>query len=363
MKQEVYQKLENLSNELKILAKKLDIDTTQKEVDNIDQKLSDESIWNDHALMASLGAKRSSMINKINKFLTLQSSIADNIELLLSCDEVTDIEYITEIANSIDGIERQIRSLRIETVFNGINDSGDCFVEINAGVGGTDSQDWVSIILRMYLMWCDKREFKAKIISQISGEEAGIKQVILEINGTYAYGLFKNESGIHRLVRISPFNSNAKRQTSFASVFVYPSVNDEVEINIDQKDLRIDTFRSSGAGGQHVNTTDSAVRITHIPTGAVTQSQNQRSQLQNKAEAMKVLRSKIYEIELKKKNKDKESLEQAKTEIGWGNQIRNYVLHPYKLVKDLRSGYETSQIEKILDGDMNELIESILFKI
>ncbi len=242
------------------------------------------------------------------------------------------------------------------------NDNMDAYLEIHAGAGGTESQDWANMLRRMYTKWASTKKCKIQLISEHTGEEAGIKSSTIKISGDYIYGFLKYESGIHRLVRISPFDSGARRHTSFASVWVYPVVDENIDIEILEKDLRIDTYRSSGAGGQHVNTTDSAVRITHIPTKIVVQCQNERSQHKNKETCMNMLRARLYEFELQKKDKENQNLENSKSDIGWGHQIRSYVLHPYRLVKDNRTNYESSDPEKILDGDIDDFLESSLYR-
>ena len=243
------------------------------------------------------------------------------------------------------------------------NDSFDCYLEIHAGAGGTESQDWADMLRRMYLKWADKKKFKVNIISEHKGDEAGIKSSTIKICGTYIYGWLKSESGVHRLVRISPFDSGARRHTSFASIWVYPVIDDSIKIDIQEKDLRIDTYRSSGAGGQHVNTTDSAVRITHLPTNIVVQCQNERSQHKNKETCYNMLKARLYEHEIKKKNESVQNIEDSKTDIGWGHQIRSYVLQPYRLVKDLRNNYEDTNPENVLDGDIDGFLENSLFNL
>ena len=245
-------------------------------------------------------------------------------------------------------------------MFSGENDVNDCFVDINAGAGGTDSCDFALMLLRMYERFANRHQFKVEIVSMLDGEEAGIRSATLKIQGRYAFGWLKMESGVHRLVRISPFNANDKRQTSFASVWVYPQIDDNIEIEILDKDLRVDTYRASGAGGQHVNKTDSAVRITHLPTNIVVQCQSDRSQLKNRAEAMKMLKSRLYEFELQKKREEQNKAEAAKTDNSWGHQIRSYVLHPYQMVKDLRTNYETGNTQSVLDGEIDEFIKAAL---
>ena len=257
----------------------------------------------------------------------------------------------------------QIKQSEINCFLSGENDDYDIYLEIHAGAGGTESQDWADMLRRMYIKWFDKKNFNYEIISEHKGEEAGIKSSTIKASGNYLYGLMRSESGVHRLVRISPFDSGARRHTSFASVWVYPVIDESIKIDIQEKDLRIDTYRSSGAGGQHVNTTDSAVRITHLPTKIVVQCQNDRSQHKNKETCMNMLKARLYEFKLKKKEEELKSKEQSKSDIGWGHQIRSYILHPYRLVKDNRTNFESSNPDKILDGEIDDFLESSLFKL
>ena len=272
--------------------------------------------------------------------------------------EENDSDSIDEYSNELINISKQIESEVFKLQFNGETDVKNCYVEIHAGAGGTESQDWASMLRRMYLRWAEKNNFDTKIIHESLGEEAGIKSSTLLIEGRYAFGYLKKESGVHRLVRISPFDSNARRHTSFSSIWITPHIDDDIKIEIQEKDLRVDTFRASGVGGQHVNTTDSAIRITHTPTNTVVQCQNERSQHKNRDTAMNMLKSKLYEIEIKKIEGEKKVAEDSKTEIGWGNQIRSYVLHPYRMVKDLRSNYEDSDPDGVLDGEIEKLLFS-----
>ncbi len=265
-----------------------------------------------------------------------------------------------ELEKELSTLAKTVKKLEIECLFSGEADNKECFLEIHAGAGGTESHDWAQMLLRMYLRWAENHRFKIEFIDQIAGEEAGIKSVTLKIHGKNAYGYCKCENGVHRLVRLSPFNAAGKRQTSFASVFSFPVLTDDINIEINEKDLRIDTFRSSGAGGQHVNTTDSAVRITHLPTSIAVQCQNDRSQHKNKAEAMSMLKARLYEIELRNRQEKVDALNKTKTEIGWGHQIRSYVLHPYQMVKDLRTDHETSDTSGVLDGDLDEFMMEYL---
>lgn len=265
-----------------------------------------------------------------------------------------------EIKQILTAFEKSLAEAELQTLFFERDDSRNAILTIHPGAGGTESQDWAQILLRMYLRYAERKGFKAEILDSLPGEEAGLKSVTVRVEGNYAYGHLSQESGVHRLVRISPFDSNKRRHTSFAAVFVYPEVEEDIEISINPEDLRIDTFRSSGRGGQHVNVTDSAVRITHLPTGIVVQCQNERSQHKNKATAMKVLMARLYEMEKKRKFEKFEKMEEAKTDIAWGNQIRSYVLHPYRLIKDLRTKLETADVERVLDGDINEFIKASL---
>ena len=269
---------------------------------------------------------------------------------------------IKEVLEKFKILEKKIKKSEIACFLSNQNDNMDAYLEIHAGAGGTESQDWANMLRRMYTKWASTKKCKIQLISEHTGEEAGIKSSTIKISGDYTYGFLKYESGIHRLVRISPFDSGARRHTSFASVWVYPVVDENIDIEILEKDLRIDTYRSSGAGGQHVNTTDSAVRITHLPTKIVVQCQNERSQHKNKETCMNMLRARLYEFELQKKDKENQNLENSKSDIGWGHQIRSYVLHPYRLVKDNRTNYESSDPEKILDGDIDDFLESSLYR-
>tara|TARA_B100000989_G_scaffold253587_1_gene202056 strand:- start:4071 stop:4988 length:918 start_codon:yes stop_codon:yes gene_type:complete len=299
----------------------------------------------------------------LNNFeLTLKESkdLFDIYDLAL---EENNNEIKTETLMKIKILFSKVKQIEIICFLSNENDTFDSYLEFHAGAGGTESQDWANMLRRMYIKWANKKNYKIEIISEHKGDEAGIKSSIIKISGDYINGLLKNESGIHRLVRVSPFDSGARRHTSFASVWVYPVISENIEIEIFEKDLRIDTYRSSGAGGQHVNTTDSAVRITHLPTKIVVQCQNERSQHKNKETCMNMLKARLYDYELKKKKKENENLDSSKSEIGWGHQIRSYVLHPYKMVKDNRTNFESSSPEKVLDGEIDNFLESSLYKL
>ena len=277
--------------------------------------------------------------------------------------EENNIEIINEISANIRSLFIKVKQIEIRCFLSNENDTCDSYLEFHAGAGGTESQDWADMLRRMYMKWANKKNYKIEIISEHKGEEAGIKSSIIKISGDYINGMLKYESGIHRLVRISPFDSGARRHTSFASVWVYPVISESIDVEILDKDLRIDTYRSSGAGGQHVNTTDSAVRITHLPTKIVVQCQNERSQHKNKDTCMNMLKARLYDYEIKKKEKEIENLENSKSDIGWGHQIRSYVLHPYKMVKDNRTNFESTSPEKVLDGEIDNFLESSLYKL
>jgi peptide chain release factor 2 len=300
----------------------------------------------------------------------LINSYKDSVKDLSELNALYEMGIEEKNTSIIDEVLKDIVNLKIKTKKNEIkcflsndSDSLNCYIEIHAGAGGTESQDWAEMLRRMYLKWSDNKNFKFQLINEHKGDEAGIKSSTIKIEGDYVYGWLKSESGIHRLVRISPFDSGARRHTSFASVWVYPVVNEGIDIEIIEKDLRIDTYRSSGAGGQHVNTTDSAVRITHLPTKIVVQCQNERSQHKNKETCMNMLKARLYDFELKKRQKETQNQESTKSEIGWGHQIRSYVLHPYRLVKDNRTNYENTNPDKILSGDLDGFLESSLHKL
>jgi len=302
--------------------------------------------------------RRSQLESAINKASHLQSSLDDIGVMLEFAHE--DESMAGELRSTISRLEREVDESETTMLLPGERDSHNAIVQITPGAGGTDAQDWAQMLLRMYLRWCERHGFKTEVLEVQDGPEAGIKSATFRVEGEYAYGLLSAESGVHRLVRISPFNSGASRETSFASVFVIPEIDEDITVEINDKDLRVDTFRSTGAGGQHINTTDSAVRITHLPTGIVVTCQNQRSQHQNREVAFQVLRSRLYEYELNKRKADQEKLESTKMDISFGSQIRNYVMHPYRLVKDTRTKHETGDIDSVLDGEIDEFIKDYL---
>jgi len=289
----------------------------------------------------------------------IEASLKDCGELFALAKAEGDDETLAAVRADAAGVEKLVGGLEFQRMFSNPMDPNNCFVDINAGQGGTEAQDWTQMLLRMYLKYCDKKGYKVEVLEESDGEVAGLKSASIKVNGPYAYGYLRTETGVHRLVRKSPFDSNARRHTSFASVFVYPEVDDSIEIEINPADLRIDTYRASGAGGQHVNKTDSAVRITHLPTNTVVASQNDRSQHRNRAEAMSMLKAKLYELELRKRNEQKQALEDTKTDIGWGHQIRSYVLDQSR-IKDLRTNHEVGNTQAVLDGDLDDFIAASL---
>ena len=319
-----------------------------------------ENFWSEQEKAREILKEKNKLETIVNAWTKLKNEIGD-IEILYSlASEENDEDTIAEIEKDIDGLKSSVRTEELKLMLGSEQDSMNAIMTIHAGAGGTEAQDWAEMLLRMYLRWTERKGFSTTIIDYQPGDEAGVKSVSLTIEGEYAYGYAKAEIGIHRLVRISPFDSGARRHTSFASVFVYPEVDDEISIEIDDNDLRIDTYRSTGAGGQHVNKTDSAVRITHMPTGIVVQCQNERSQHKNKAMAMKFLKSRLYEIEIQEQKKKIDELNKTKKEISWGSQIRSYILHPYKLVKDHRTNLEAGNANRVLDGDIDDFIEAYL---
>jgi peptide chain release factor 2 len=296
----------------------------------------------------------------VENFLGLDRDLEDTAVLLELALEEEDSSALKEVEDKLSEIEEHVQGFEIRRLFMQPEDRAGAIVEIHAGAGGTEAQDWAEMLLRMYLRWAEREGYETEVLNTLPGEEAGIKSATFSVEGEYAYGRLKAEVGIHRLVRISPFDANSRRHTSFSSMFVYPSADDAVEIQINEADLKIDTYRSSGAGGQHVNTTDSAVRMTHIPTGIIVHCQNERSQHKNRAMAMKVLKSRLYDLELQKKREAKDKIHKEKKEIAWGSQIRSYVLHPYQMVKDHRTNHETGNVGAVLDGDLSRFIQEYL---
>lgn len=335
-----------------------DREAKQSELDDINSQLSSAEVWTDQKRSQSLQQNK----KKLEKYLQFLNRIFESkeeLEVLLElAQEGEQIE--SDLARTLTEFTQILDQAELTTLFSEKDDSRNAILTIHPGAGGTESQDWAQMLLRMYLRFAERRGFKADVLDISSGEEAGIKSATVRFEGEFAYGVLCQESGVHRLVRISPFDANSRRHTSFAAVFVYPEVDEDIAIDINPDDLRIDTYRASGHGGQHINVTDSAVRITHLPTGIVVQCQNERSQHKNKASAMKVLKSRLYEMEKQRQNEQLQKLEDAKSDIAWGNQIRSYVLHPYRMIKDLRTNVETGNVDKVLDGEIDDFVKASL---
>jgi len=328
----------------------------------LDAEVAMPEFWNNNEQAQEVLKERTLFQKLVEDWETVDHALEDAQVLIELGAEDEDEEVLAEVHKMLPGLEKKIGQMEFARMLSGEHDVSSAIVSINAGAGGTEAQDWAEILLRMYLRWCESKGFKAEITEYQPGDEAGTKGVTFTVSGAYAYGYLKAEKGIHRLVRISPFDSNARRHTSFCSVFVFPELADDVEIEILDKDLKVDTFRASGAGGQHVNKTDSAIRITHIPSGIVVSCQNQRSQHKNRAIAMKQLKAQLYELEMEKKESEAEALGGEKKGIAWGSQIRSYVLHPYRMVKDHRTNYEVGNADAVLDGDLDGFIEAYLMQ-
>ena len=327
---------------------------------DIEKTIAQDGFWDNPEKSKSLLKERTSLADKIEAFNELAKDLEENKILLELALEESDTDTVAEVDSGTGRLEHNIDVLTFKTMLDGEDDEKNAIVSINAGAGGTEAQDWAEMLFRMYLRWTERKGFNAEIIDYQPGDEAGIKSVTFTASGAYAYGYLKSETGVHRLVRISPFNASGKRHTSFASVFVYPELDNDIIIDIEEKDLRIDVFRASGAGGQHVNKTSSAVRITHLPSGIVVQCQQEKSQHRNKDMAMKVLKARLYQAERQKQDNKKRELHDTKDEIAWGSQIRSYVLHPYQMAKDHRVNLEIGNVNAVLDGDIDPFIEEVL---
>ena len=331
----------------------------EKDLLELKQKTNDPNIW-ENLEAKTLFQNIKIVEKKIADFQRIKQSLSDLKEFYTFAVDENDQQTIIQLVEDSNQLLKDSTEVRYLNLMNGEADQNNAFVEIHAGAGGTESQDWAEMLQRMYVRWAESKTYKVSLLQESRGEEAGIKSSTIKISGDFTYGWLKRESGIHRLVRISPFDSNKRRHTSFASIWVYPEIDEKIEIDINETDLRIDTYRASGAGGQHVNKTDSAVRITHIPTKVVVQCQNDRSQHKNKSNAMAMLKSRLYELELQKRKEEENKIHSEKKDIGWGHQIRSYVLHPYKLIKDLRTNHESSNVNDILNGDIDKFLEKSL---
>ncbi|MFP4450723.1 MAG: peptide chain release factor 2 [Rhodosalinus sp.] len=359
MRAEAQNAVEEIEKSLALLRQRMGWQTARHRLEEFDARVEDPDLWNDPERAQKLMRERQMLVDQIRTVEEIGQQLSDNVELIEMGEAEGDADVVSEAEAALMQLAQTARARELEALLDGEADSNDTYLEIHAGAGGTESCDWAAMLARMYVRWAEKRGYKVELTSENPGEEAGIKSATYKISGPNAYGWLKSESGVHRLVRISPYDSSARRHTSFSSVWVYPVVDDNIEIEVNPSDIRVDTFRSSGAGGQHVNTTDSAVRITHIPTGIVVTS-SEKSQHQNRDIAMKALKSRLYQMELDRRNEAVQASHEAKGEAGWGNQIRSYVLQPYQMVKDLRTNHETSDTKGVLDGDLDGFMAAVL---
>ncbi|MBM3564073.1 MAG: peptide chain release factor 2 [Alphaproteobacteria bacterium] len=350
----------DIEQSIGLLRRHLDVDASQRRLAELNVRAEDPALWNDPEAAQKLMRERTQLEEQMGALSNLVRELDDALTLVELGESEGDAATEKEGVDALKGVLKQARARQIEALFSGEADANDTFIEVHSGAGGTESQDWARMLFRMYARWGERHKFKVEVIEETPGEEAGIKSGTILVKGHNAHGWAKTESGVHRLVRISPFDSNARRHTSFASVWVYPVVDDKIEVNINESDCRIDTYRSSGAGGQHVNTTDSAIRITHLPTGIVVACQAERSQHKNRATAWNMLRARLYELELEKREAEASKAAASKTEIGWGHQIRSYVLQPYQLVKDLRTGFTSGTPSDVLDGELDDFMQASL---
>ena len=358
MRAETQANIAAIEKSLGLLAKRMDRETAAHRLEEFDARVEDPTLWDDPAAARKLMRERQDLLDKIGTYDQISQGLRDNVELIEMGETEGDDEIVSEAEAALKALRQTAGAKELEALLDGEADGNDTFLEINAGAGGTEACDWAAMLQRMFVRWAEKKGYEVEMQSEEAGAEAGTKSVAYKISGPNAYGWLKSESGVHRLVRISPFGKGT-RETSFASVWVYPVVDDNIEIDVNPSDIRVDTYRSSGAGGQHVNTTDSAVRITHIPTGIVVTS-SEKSQHQNRDIAMKALKSRLYQMELDRRNAEINAAHAAKGDAGWGNQIRSYVLQPYQMVKDLRTGVETSDTQGVLDGDLDQFMAATL---
>ena len=360
MRAEAQAHVDQINAATALLRRFLDWDRAHKRLEELNAKVEDPQLWDDPKRAQDVMRERRRLDEAIGATTAIERELADTVELMAMAESEGDQALVDDAVSSLADLAARAERDKVAALLAGEADANNTYVEVNAGAGGTESQDWAEMLLRMYTRWAERHGMKVEIVDYHGGEQAGIKSATLLIKGENAYGNLKTESGVHRLVRISPYDSNARRHTSFASVWVYPEVDEDIDIEINEAELRIDTYRASGAGGQHVNTTDSAVRITHIPTGIVVACQNERSQHKNRASAMKQLKARLYEAELQKREAEADAANAAKTDIGWGHQIRSYVLQPYQLVKDLRTGVTSTAPGDVLDGDLDRFMAAAL---
>ena len=360
MRAEAQAHVDTINEALALLRRSLDWDRALRRLDELNARVEDQSLWNDPKQAQEVMRERRRLDEAIDATRSIERDLAETVELIEMAEAEGDAEMAEDGTAALAELAKRAETDKVKALLSGEADANDTYIEVNAGAGGTESQDWAGMLSRMYSRWGERHGLKVELIDQHSGEQAGIKSATLLLKGENAYGYAKTESGVHRLVRISPYDSAARRHTSFASVWVYPVVDENIEVEYNESDLRIDTYRASGAGGQHINTTDSAVRITHIPTGIVVQCQNQRSQHKNKAEAYNQLRARLYERELAIREQAANAENAAKTDIGWGHQIRSYVLQPYQMVKDLRTGVTSTSPSDVLDGDLDDFMAAAL---
>ena len=359
MRAETQNHVDAIEKSLKLLGQRMDLETVEHRLEEFGALIEAPDLWNDPAKAQKLMRERQGLIDALGSYQLIEQGLRDNVELIELGEMEGDAEIVAEAEAALVALKATAAQKELEALLNGEADSNDTFLEINAGAGGTESCDWALMLARMYTRWAEAKGYTVELLSEVDGDEAGIKSAAYKISGHNAYGWLKTESGVHRLVRMSPFGSGDKRQTSFASVWVYPVVDDNIEIDVQDKDIRIDTYRSSGAGGQHVNKTDSAVRITHFPSGIVVTS-SMKSQHQNRDIAMTALKARLYQMELDKRNAAVNEAHESKGDAGWGNQIRSYVLQPYQMVKDLRTNHETSDTQGVLDGDLDGFMAATL---